>query len=91
MDLGWVKTLWLTPEIASPCVAAWPVRSANFGPIGAASMLSSTMLAICRSVRRKPSRQSNSPKIYDINVLSTQRVNRAALPEVRKQGRGLVV
>jgi NAD(P)-dependent dehydrogenase (short-subunit alcohol dehydrogenase family) len=30
-------------------------------------------------------------QLYDINVLSTQRVNRAALPHLRKQGRGLVV
>lgn len=30
-------------------------------------------------------------QLYDINVLSTQRVNRAALPPLRKQGRGLVV
>jgi NAD(P)-dependent dehydrogenase (short-subunit alcohol dehydrogenase family) len=30
-------------------------------------------------------------QLYDINVLSTQRVNRAALPLLRKQGRGLVV
>lgn len=30
-------------------------------------------------------------ELYDINVLSTQRVNRAALPQLRKQGRGLVV
>lgn len=30
-------------------------------------------------------------ELYDINVLSTQRVNRAALPEMRKRGRGLVV
>ena len=29
-------------------------------------------------------------EIYDINVLSTQRVNRAALPILRKQGGGLV-
>src|SRR6267142_377345 len=29
--------------------------------------------------------------LYDINVLSTQRVNRAALPHLRKQRRGLVV
>jgi NAD(P)-dependent dehydrogenase (short-subunit alcohol dehydrogenase family) len=29
--------------------------------------------------------------LYDINVLSTQRVNRAALPHLRKQGNGLVV
>jgi NAD(P)-dependent dehydrogenase (short-subunit alcohol dehydrogenase family) len=29
--------------------------------------------------------------LYDINVLSTQRVNRAALPQLRKQGHGLVV
>src|SRR6202048_4169726 len=29
--------------------------------------------------------------ISDINVLSTQRVNRAAWPQLRKQGRGLVV
>ncbi|MGO4502150.1 MULTISPECIES: SDR family oxidoreductase [unclassified Dyella] len=30
-------------------------------------------------------------QLYDTNVLSTQRVNRAALPQLRKQGRGLVV
>ena len=30
-------------------------------------------------------------QLYDVNVLSTQRVNRAALPQLRKQGRGLVV
>jgi NAD(P)-dependent dehydrogenase (short-subunit alcohol dehydrogenase family) len=30
-------------------------------------------------------------QLYDINVLSTQRVNRAALPQLRKQRRGLVV
>jgi NAD(P)-dependent dehydrogenase (short-subunit alcohol dehydrogenase family) len=30
-------------------------------------------------------------ELYDINVLSTQRVNRAALPLLRKQGAGLVV
>jgi NAD(P)-dependent dehydrogenase (short-subunit alcohol dehydrogenase family) len=30
-------------------------------------------------------------QLYDINVLSTQRVNRAALPQLRKQGKGLVV
>lgn len=30
-------------------------------------------------------------QLYDINVLSTQRVNRAALPYMRKQGRGLLV
>ena len=30
-------------------------------------------------------------ELYDINVLSTQRVNRAALPQLRKQGQGLVV
>jgi NAD(P)-dependent dehydrogenase (short-subunit alcohol dehydrogenase family) len=29
--------------------------------------------------------------LYDINVLSTQRVNRAALPHMRKQGQGLLV
>jgi NAD(P)-dependent dehydrogenase (short-subunit alcohol dehydrogenase family) len=29
--------------------------------------------------------------VYDTNVLSTQRVNRAALPVLRKQGRGLVL
>jgi NAD(P)-dependent dehydrogenase (short-subunit alcohol dehydrogenase family) len=29
--------------------------------------------------------------LYDINVLSTQRVNRAALPQLRQQGRGLVI
>src|SRR5438876_42409 len=30
-------------------------------------------------------------QLYDINVLSTQRVNRAALPRLRKQRRGLVI
>jgi NAD(P)-dependent dehydrogenase (short-subunit alcohol dehydrogenase family) len=30
-------------------------------------------------------------ELYDINVLSTQRVNRAALPQLRKQREGLVV
>jgi NAD(P)-dependent dehydrogenase (short-subunit alcohol dehydrogenase family) len=30
-------------------------------------------------------------QLYDTNVLSTQRVNRAALPQLRKQGQGLVV
>ncbi|WP_445679805.1 SDR family oxidoreductase [Radicibacter daui] len=30
-------------------------------------------------------------ELYDINVLSTQRVNRAALPAMRQQGKGLVV
>jgi NAD(P)-dependent dehydrogenase (short-subunit alcohol dehydrogenase family) len=30
-------------------------------------------------------------ELYDVNVLSAQRVNRAALPQLRKQGRGLVV
>ena len=30
-------------------------------------------------------------ELYDINVLGTQRVNRAALPQLRKQGRGLLI
>jgi len=30
-------------------------------------------------------------QLYDVNVLSAQRVNRAALPQLRRQGRGLVV
>jgi NAD(P)-dependent dehydrogenase (short-subunit alcohol dehydrogenase family) len=30
-------------------------------------------------------------QLYDINVLSTQRINRAALPYLRKQGKGLVI
>src|SRR5580704_12341570 len=30
-------------------------------------------------------------ELYDVNVLSTQRVNRAALPQLRKQKQGLVV
>jgi NAD(P)-dependent dehydrogenase (short-subunit alcohol dehydrogenase family) len=30
-------------------------------------------------------------QLFDVNVLSTQRVNRAALPILRKQGKGLVV
>ncbi|PWC32834.1 SDR family oxidoreductase [Azospirillum sp. TSO35-2] len=29
--------------------------------------------------------------LYDVNVLGTQRVNRAALPQMRRQGRGLLV
>jgi NAD(P)-dependent dehydrogenase (short-subunit alcohol dehydrogenase family) len=29
--------------------------------------------------------------LYDVNVLSTQRVNRAVLPRLRRQGRGLLV
>ena len=30
-------------------------------------------------------------ELYDVNVLSTQRVNRAALPHMRKRGQGLLV
>src|ERR1700737_2464870 len=30
-------------------------------------------------------------ELYDVNVLSTQRLNRAALPQLRKQHKGLVV
>lgn len=30
-------------------------------------------------------------ELYDVNVLSTQRVNRAALPQLRMQGKGLLV
>jgi NAD(P)-dependent dehydrogenase (short-subunit alcohol dehydrogenase family) len=30
-------------------------------------------------------------ELYDVNVLGTHRVNRAALPQLRKQGRGLLV
>jgi NAD(P)-dependent dehydrogenase (short-subunit alcohol dehydrogenase family) len=30
-------------------------------------------------------------ELYDVNVLSTQRVNRAALPQLRKQGQALVI
>ncbi|MEA1651668.1 SDR family oxidoreductase [Nitrospirillum sp. BR 11164] len=30
-------------------------------------------------------------RLFDINVLSTQRLNRAALPHLRRQGKGLVV
>jgi NAD(P)-dependent dehydrogenase (short-subunit alcohol dehydrogenase family) len=30
-------------------------------------------------------------ELYDINVLTTQRVNRVALPQLRKQGQGLLV
>ncbi|MFK0162082.1 SDR family oxidoreductase [Rhizobium sp. NPDC090279] len=30
-------------------------------------------------------------ELYDINVLSTQRINRAVLPQMRKEGKGLVV
>lgn len=30
-------------------------------------------------------------ELFDVNVLSTQRVNRAALPQLRKQGKGLVI
>ena len=41
--------------------------------------------------RRKRSRPNSFAELYDVNVLSTQRVNRAALPQLRKQGRGLLV
>jgi NAD(P)-dependent dehydrogenase (short-subunit alcohol dehydrogenase family) len=30
-------------------------------------------------------------ELYDVNVLSSQRVNRAALPQLRKQGNGLLI
>lgn len=30
-------------------------------------------------------------ELYDIDVLSTQRVNRTALPQLRRQGSGLVL
>jgi NAD(P)-dependent dehydrogenase (short-subunit alcohol dehydrogenase family) len=30
-------------------------------------------------------------ELFDVNVLSTQRINRAALPHLRRQGKGLVV
>ena len=30
-------------------------------------------------------------ELYDINVLSAQRLNRAALPQLRKQGQGLLI
>jgi len=30
-------------------------------------------------------------QLYDVNVLGTQRVNRAALPQLRKQGQGLLL
>src|SRR5258708_29468404 len=30
-------------------------------------------------------------ELYDVNVVSTQRINRAALPQLRKQKRGLLV
>lgn len=30
-------------------------------------------------------------QLYDVNVLSTQRVNRAVLPQLRRQGRGLLL
>src|SRR6202043_2192545 len=30
-------------------------------------------------------------ELFDVNVLSTQRVNRAAMPQLRKPGRGLVI
>src|SRR5258707_631317 len=30
-------------------------------------------------------------ELYDVNVLSAQRVNRSALPQLRKQGRGLLI
>jgi NAD(P)-dependent dehydrogenase (short-subunit alcohol dehydrogenase family) len=33
----------------------------------------------------------HNAELYDINVLSTQRVNRAALPQLRRQGKGLLI
>jgi NAD(P)-dependent dehydrogenase (short-subunit alcohol dehydrogenase family) len=47
------------------------------------------MLDTWCSVRLKPPEQL--AELYDVNVLSTQRVNRAALPQLRKQRNGLVV
>ena len=49
------------------------------------------MQAICPSVPPKPSTPEQFAELYDINVLSTQRINRAALPHMRKRGQGLVV
>jgi NAD(P)-dependent dehydrogenase (short-subunit alcohol dehydrogenase family) len=40
---------------------------------------------------RNIQRRRRTPSVNDVNVLSTQRVNRAALPQLRKQGRGLLV
>ncbi len=48
----------------------------------------------CRPHVIRPGRSLHAEqfaKLYDINVLSTQRVNRAALPFMRKQGEGLVI
>ena len=42
-------------------------------------------------VRVKPVCEQQLAELYDVNVLSTQRVNRAALPQLRKQGQSLLV
>ena len=49
------------------------------------------MPATCRSARPRPSPPSNSPSSSTSTCSATQRVNRAALPQLRKQGSGLVV
>ena len=51
----------------------------------------STTPATWCSARPKRSRRSSSPQLYDVNVLGTQRVNRAALPHLRRPGQGLLV
>ena len=49
----------------------------------------------CRPHDVRPGRESFTPEqfaqLYDVNVLGTQRVNRAALPHMRKQKQGLLV
>lgn len=59
-------------------------------PTAAGWTSSSTTPGTWPSAPPKPSPEQFA-QLYDINVLSTQRVNRAALPQLRKQGRGLVV
>jgi len=53
-------------------------------------MSSSITPATWCSARRKPSPEQLGQQ-YDVNVLGTQRVNRAALPQLRRQRKGLLV
>ncbi len=79
------------PALASS--STWPVAGvrrrrhrAHRGRAGPARRRRCTTPATWRSARRRPSRRSSSRELYDVNVLGAQRVNRAALPHMRKPG-----
>ena len=59
-------------------------------PTPAVSTSSSTTPATWCSARPKPSRPEQFIQQYDVNVLGAQRVNRAALPHLRGQHKGLL-